>query len=496
MEKYNENDEFNPIIMDSQSIIGRVEERAKLKEIASSKLPEFLVVYGRRRVGKTYLIREYFGSDIVFDFTGSYAASMHTQLENFFRTYLLRTKGQRETRIPTNWSWAFQYLIDYIRFISESRKSKLVIFIDELPWLDTPRSGFVSALEHFWNQHLSKMNNVLLIGCGSASSWIQKKLFRAKGGLYNRVTQRLKLEPFTLTEMEAYCQARHVSLSRYQLLQIYMAMGGIPHYLKELSRGKSAQQLIDEICFSKTGLLREEYLSLYHSLFKNPEHHLTIIGALGARPNGLTRKDIIRYTRLPDGGVVNRTLEDLEESGFITRLKPFQKKKKDSIYKLTDLYTLFYLKFIQPAKYTGKGAWKSLAMGSAYRAWSGYAYETICLLHIDQIKKALGIGGVYTEVSSWMHPGNEDFPGAQIDLLIDRKDQVISLCEAKFTDREFTITKSYVAALRRKRAVFEQVTKTKKSVFTTLITTYPAIRNKYYLEEVQSEVTMDALFEA
>ena len=427
-------------------------------------MPEFLVVYGRRRVGKTYLIREYFASQLVFDFTGSYHADMQTQLANFFHEYLTRTKGQEETTPPENWTRAFQYLVDFIKSL-EKGNNKIVVFIDELPWLDTPRAGFVSALEYFWNQHLSKMKNVILVGCGSATSWIQNKLLRAKGGLYNRVTQRMKLEPFTLAETEKYCQFQRLTLSRYQIVQLYMAMGGIPHYLKELVPGKSANQLIDHICFKKTGLLNQEYLSLYHSLFKKPKNHLTIIETLGNKPNGLTRKDIARYSKLPDGGTINRTLEDLVESGFIMRFKPYLKKAKDSIYKLTDLYSLFYIKFIQPGKFAGDGAWMSLATSPSYRAWAGYAYETICMMHINQIKKALGISGVYTEISAWKFYGNDEFPGTQIDLLIDRKDEVINLCEAKFTNKEFTLPKSYVADLRRKRSVFAQITGTKKSCF-------------------------------
>ena len=481
--------------MHPASIVGRANELTKLSQIAASGLPEFLVIYGRRRVGKTYLIREFFHRQLVFDFSGSYGADMRNQLGNFFHEYLSRTKGQLKTTPPESWSRAFEYLVDYLKTL-DHRTGKMVVFIDELPWLDTPRAGFVPALEYFWNQHLSKMKHVVLVGCGSASSWIIHKLLRAKGGLYNRVTQRIKLSPFTLAETESYCRFRRLQLTRYQLIQIYMAMGGIPHYLKELTPGKSATQLIDQICFSKTGLLREEYLSLYHSLFKNPEHHLTIIETLGAKPNGLTRKNIVDYSKLPDGGTVNRTLEDLEECGFITRFKPYLKKKRDSVYRLTDLYTLFYLKFIQPAKFVGTGAWQALANSSSFRAWSGYAFETICMLHIEQIKVALGIGGVYTEVSAWKFNGNEELPGVQIDLIIDRRDQVINVCEAKFTDKEFSISKAYVADLRRKRSVFAQVTGSKKSVFTTLITTYPALRNKYYWEEVQSEVNMDDLFVA
>lgn len=479
--------------MKHQDIIGRKAEIAILDKLMRSLVPEFLIIYGRRRIGKTYLIREYFGNDLVFDFTGSYGTDMKSQLENFFHEYLVRSRGQMETRPPESWSRAFQYLSGYLDSVKMPGQ-KFVVFIDELPWLDTPRSGFVSALEYFWNQYFSKQKEGVLVGCGSASAWIQKKILRSKGGLHNRVTQRIRLEPFNLAETEQFCRSRRIQLSRYQILQVYMAMGGVPHYLKELVPGFSASQLIDQICFSKTGLLREEYPSLYQSLFNNPEHHLTIIETLGARPNGLTRNDIIHYSGLPDGGTVNRTLEDLLESGFIQRYQPFQKLKKDTIYKLTDLYSLFYLKFIRPSLARNTGSWQMLANSPSYQAWSGYAYETVCMLHVDEIRKAMGISGIYSEISAWKFTGNEEMPGAQIDLLIDRKDQVVNLCEAKFTDKEFVISKSYVSELRKKRSIFSQATGTKKSVFTTLITTYPAFQNKYYLEEIQTEVTMDDLF--
>jgi len=475
-------------------IIGRENEKKRLNIIASSDKPELVTIFGRRRVGKTFLIREFYSKNIVFDFTGTFEVSMETQLQNFFNVYLTCTKGQKETTVPTSWQQAFQYLANYLASF-QNRKNKVVVFLDEMPWMNTPRSGFLAALEYFWNQHASKMANIIVVVCGSASSWMQKKLLQAQGGLHNRVTQRIHLKPFTLAETEAFCQHKKLKLSRYQILQIYMAFGGIPFYLNELEKGKSSTQLIDEICFQKNGLLFSEYLYLFASLFRNPDSHIVMVETLARYPQGLTRNEIVLYSKLPEGGTINRVLEELELSGFISRHFPFQKKKKDTVYKLSDLYSLFYLKFIHPNKATGEGTWISLMNSGTYKAWSGYAYENISMLHINQIKVALGISGIYSETSAWKFKGNDELPGAQIDLIIDRKDRVINLCEAKFSDKEFVITKDYAQKLRTKRAVFDQVTKTKKSSFTTLITTYPALRNRYYSDEVQFEVTMDALFE-
>ncbi|MES2776263.1 MAG: ATP-binding protein [Bacteroidota bacterium] len=476
-----------------KNIVGRELEKAKLDKMLASPQAEFLAIYGRRRIGKTYLIRQYLKDNLVFDFTGTRDGKNDVQLNNFFDEYLKRTNGQKETQPPPSWQVAFKYLADYLAG-QQVTASKLVVFIDEMPWIDTPRSGFVSALEFFWNQHASNMDNVLLIACGSASSWIKKKLIHARGGLYNRVTQRIKLLPFNLYETELFINTLGVNLPRFQLLELYMAMGGIPFYLKEITKGKTASQLIDEICFSEHGLLQGEYDQLYHSLFKHAENHIAIIESLAAKPQGITRQQIGIATHISEGSL-SRALEELAECDFVSVYQPFINKKKEAIYKLTDLYSLFYLKFIKANKDGGSGVWEQLSAKSSYMAWSGYAFENICMLHIDQVKMALGISGVYTKCSSWKFKGDETLGGVQIDMLIDRADQAINLCEAKFTRDNFAITNTYAAELRMKESIFRQATGTKKALFTTLLTTYPAIRNKYYMEEVEKEITMEKLFE-
>lgn len=419
---------------------------------------------------------------------------MKIQLGNFFSEYLRFTKGQQQTIPPKNWTIAFSYLIDYLYDLNLKTNQKTVVFIDEMPWLDTPRSGFVSALEYFWNQHGSKMNHLVLIACGSAASWMKKKLLKSKGGLYNRITRRIKLEPFNLRQTAIFCQHKHLKLSQYQIVQLYMVMGGIPFYLNELSTGKSVPQLINEICFSSTGLLADEYEQLYYSLFKEATNHIAIVETLAKNPYGLVRHQLIKKSSLSDGGSFSRALDDLVESGFILKYQPFQKKQKDSVYRLIDLYSLFYLRFIKGNVAGLRNSWQILSNDPKYKTWSGYAYENIVMLHITQILKKLGLSGTFTQVSSWYHKGNDEIPGAQIDILIDRKDGVINLCEAKFSNKEYIITKDYAAKLRQKRAVFEHVTKTKKAVVTTLISSYPSIQNKYYLDEIHSEVLMEDLF--
>lgn len=474
-------------------LIGREPEIAKLNSLLASGNAEFLAVYGRRRVGKTFLIRQHLKANIVFDFTGTREGTKEEQLKNFFDEYIKKANSKKEIQQPLTWQDAFGYLAGYLKALPK-QKLKHVVFIDEMPWLDGPKSNFISALEYFWNQHVSVMDNILLIACGSASSWIKKKLIQARGGLHNRITQRMKLLPFNLQETALFIKTSGANLTQYQIVEIYMAMGGIPFYLKEITKGKSATQLIDEICFTPKGLLHEEYAQLYHSLFKNAGQHLKIIEALAAKPQGITRMNMVLKTRLSEA-TLSRTLEELIDCDFVSFYEPLINKKKTAIYKLTDMYSLFYLKFIKGNKGGGKGTWLQLSNKSTFTAWSGYAFENICMLHISQIKKALGISGIYSNTSSWLFKGTDTLPGCQIDMIIDRADQTINLCEAKFTKDNFAITKNYAAQLRMKKSIFRQATQTKKTTFNTLLTTYPALKNQHYLGEIDNEVTMDKLFE-
>lgn len=473
-------------------IVGRKKELAIFDRLLSSERAEFVTIFGRRRVGKTFLVREYFKNQLVFDFSGAYDADTQVQLHNFFNEYKRFSKNSIDLPSPKSWTEAFNYLTDYLYTFSEK---KVVVFIDELPWLDRPKSGFLSALEYFWNQHGSKMPHLLLITCGSAASWIIQNLINAKGGLYNRITQRIELKPFTLQETELFFGYKNLKFTKYQIIQLYMIMGGIPFYLQAIGQGKSVNQVIEELCFESNGLLSNEFKPLYYSLFNNAESHIAVIEALANHPYGLNRTDLLKETKIPNGGTFVRILGNLIDSGFIKPLNPFGKKTKDTVFRVVDFYSVFYLKFIRGNVSDRKNVWQNFANGSIYKSWTGYAFENICLTHLNSIHKALGIEGVFTKIDSWKFVGNEEIDGAQIDLVIDRNDGIIHLCEAKFTSNEFVITKDYNTKLRHKRVAFQHITKTKKSVVTTLITTFPAIQNQYYNEEIHSEISAENLFE-
>jgi uncharacterized protein len=471
-------------------LIGRQKEKELLDSLLASKKAEFVAVYGRRRVGKTYLIRQYLKNELIFDFSGSNDENNAVQIANFTREFGRQCVDNEI--LPKDWSEAFALLSDYLYTLDTQKK--VVVFIDELPWLDKAKSGFLPALEYFWNQHGSQMDHLLFITCGSTSSWIINKLLNAYGGLHNRVTQNIELKPFTLNETEEFLKYKNLKFTKYQIVQLYMAMGGVPFYLQAIKQGKSVNQVIEDLCFDKGGLLSKEFMPLYHSLFKKAKIHIAIITALAKHPYGLSRGKLLEKVNLSVGGGLMRAMDNLIDSGFVKKIEPFGKKNREAVFRVIDFYSIFYLRFIEGNVTDRKNTWQSMADSPNYVSWCGYAFENICFAHLPQIHRSLGIEGVTTKVSSWKAEGNADMPGAQIDLVIDRKDGIINLCEAKFSNTEFVLTKEYTAKLRQKRAVFEYFTKTKKSVVSTLLSTYPAIKNEYYSEEIHSEIQMEDLF--
>lgn len=477
-----------------ENLIGREAEIKILQEALVSSWAELIAVYGRRRVGKTYLIRTVYEKELILELTGLNNAPFSEQLENFNLT-VAKAFGLPKSGVqPQTWLQAFHVLIDVLE--PQLGDVKKVFFLDEMPWFDTHKSGFLSAFDHFWNTWASKQKNLVVVICGSAASWMIQNIVRNKGGLHNRITQRIRLMPFNLYETELFIKSQFINLDRYQLLQLYMTTGGIPHYLKDVRRGESVTQAIDRMCFTNDGLLSDEFKNLYAALFRNSEKHECIVKALANKPSGMTRNEILEACPLSSGGTLTKLIDELLESGFISESSPFNKTSRDNIYKLSDEYSLFYIKFIEGSRAFGAGTWQSKVVGSSWKSWSGLAFENIALKHIPQIKKALGISGVYTEQSAWRYvPKDATEKGTQIDLLIDRQDMSINLCEMKFSLTEFTIEKSYAEELNLKRRIFLAKTGTKKTVFITMLTTFGVKENGHYLSTVQNQLKMDVLFE-
>ena len=465
-------------------LTGRQKEIKLLKSLLKSGKSEFVAVYGRRRVGKTFLVRRVFADQFAFHITGMANATTKMQLGQFHAEMAQRS-GSEDSQPPGDWFNAFRQLIAYLEKIE--KKEKKIVFFDELPWLDTRASKFISGLEHFWNSWASARDDIILIVCGSAASWMINNLINNRGGLYNRITQRIKLEPFNLAETEQFLKNKNATFNRYQIILFYMVFGGIPFYLEQIKPYLSAVQNINELCFEKNAPFRKEYTNLYASLFYKSERHVAVVEALATKNKGLDREGIIKLSKLSDGGGLSRILEELEESSFIRRYRSFGKNKKNNLFQLVDLYSLFYLNFIKKSSPDDESFWVNIMDTPLFLSWSGYAFEMVCLHHVRQIKKALGINGIQSSIYSWQNRN------AQIDLLIDRKDQVVNLCEMKFSTQPFAINKKYAQNIGNKIASFKEATNTKKAIFLTMVTTYGILQNNYS-GMVQNDLTMDVLF--
>ena len=468
-------------------MIGRTKEIEELNRLYESHESEFMAVYGRRRVGKTYLVRETFSDRFAFHHTGLPNATKHQQLVHFKES--LAAAGAR-VKTPRNWFEAFRVLREVVARSAFRRK---VVFIDELPWMDTAKSDFLMALETFWNEWASARKDIVLIVCGSAAAWMVKNLFRNRGGLHNRVTARICLQPFTLGECEMFATERGLGMSRADIAECYMALGGIPYYWRYLARGMSLAQNLDRLCFAVDAPLKGEFDELYSSLFRDAISYKKVVAALAKKKIGMTRLELIEALDISTTGRLSEILKTLEASGFIRSYRSYGAKKKNAIYQLTDPFTLFHFRFLETPS-TDEHFWSSTLSSPAQAAWRGLAFERLCLLHLPQVRRALGVGSIHVEAYGWSFKGDETYPdGVQIDLVLERADNVINICEMKYSATVYAIDKAYDSALGRKIATFAGVTGTRKAIHLTLVTANGLLRNQYS-GRVQSEVVLADLF--
>ena len=467
-------------------LIGRKKEIKTLNSCLKSNKSELIITYGRRRIGKTFLIREVYKNKFCFELTGLYKGDTKDQLKNFKQQLDKATKLHLSKNTPKDWNEAFIQLENYLTKLRT--KEKKIIFIDEFPWIATPRSKFLMWFEHFWNSFCTKRNDIILIICGSAASYMVKNILQNKGGLHNRTTQKIKLEPFSLAETKKFLESKKIHLENYDILQLYMTLGGIPHYLDKVNKGESVPQNIDRLCFENQGELTNEFNEVFSSLFDDSKTHTEVVKILASHPHGLTKKQLLENCKLTHSGYTSKVFNELIESGFVSSFYSYNKIEREATLRLTDEYCLFYVKYIQQNKNQGKGTWQQLATKQSFKIWSGYAFETICLKQIPAIKKELGILNVYTKQSSLYDSTH------QIDLIIERDDNRINLCELKFYNATFSIDSKYLNELRDKIAYFKEKSKTKKGVYLTMITSYGITSNAQSLSIVENSLTMDSLF--
>lgn len=471
-------------------MIGREQQITQLNEALESTKSSFIAITGRRRVGKTYLIDEVYKKNICLRITGIQSGDLTAQITNFTQK-IAEYSNFPIVSIPNNWQEAFILLKNHLQSLSS--KKKQIIFLDELPWMNTVKSGFIQLLAHLWNDFLSKEPHFILVVCGSSTSWITQKIVNDKGGFHNRLTHHIKLSPFTLSETKQFLKAKNIKLADSSIAELYMTMGGIPFYLENLKQGESPTVSIERMCFLEGGILKNEYENLYKAIFEYPINHEAVVEVLANSKQGLTREEIIEKSKIREGGPYQRTMQELLISGFIVEEYPFGKKKRGSIYRLVDEFSVFYHKFIKINRKNQVGIWQILSNSQAYKIWSGYAFESLCMKHVNEIKRAMGVQNVYAETSSYRHAGDKIEDGFQIDLIIDRKDMTINLCECKFYESTFEITKKYASQLKWRKSAFRIATNTKKNIFTTLISNHPIKENEHSLESVDVRITVSDL---
>ena len=475
--------------MKSSTIIGRREEIRRLQKCYSSSEAQLVIVYGRRRVGKTFLVSELFRDRFALRLTGAYNQPKHVQIG--YVADELRRASHSEFCTPETWKDTFMLLRQFIE--SRPADQRQLVFIDEIPWMDTPKSGFLPAFEYFWNSWGAQQRNLMIIVCGSATAWMSAKLADNPGGLFNRHATRIYLRPFTLSETEEYLHSRHIEWSRYDIAECYMAMGGIPYYLSQIDSELSYSANMDYLFFRPKVGLWDEFGHLYRTLFRNSELYIKVVEVLSAKKMGMTRAEIASATGLSSNGDLTRMLQNLVDSDFVIEYRYYGNKRKNVMYQLSDNYTLFYYRFVKNHHGHDQHFWTNTLDLPARKAWAGNAFELVCKAHIQQIKRKMGIAGVLSDVSVWFSNATDDSRGAQIDLVIDRRDRIINLCEIKFSINQFVISGDYEMQLRNKIEAFRQATHTTKALHLTMVTTYGVKRNAHS-GIVQSEVCLDDLF--
>jgi AAA+ ATPase superfamily predicted ATPase len=470
----------------SKTIVGRTHEQQVLKDSLTSHRAELVAIYGRRRIGKTYLIREFFGNKITYSFTGLSTGKRADQIKNFILKLNEVTDEFKKEKQPADWLEAFSYLKTFLKRIKESKKKK-VIFIDEFPWVDSHKSGFLPAFENFWNDYCTTRSDLVVIICGSAASYMVKKIINNSKGLSKRITQTIKLKPFNLHETQSFFKYKGIRMEEYEMLKVFMVMGGIAEYLEHVKAGESAVITIDRLCFQQGAYLENEYNEVFKSLFDENSYHQKIMNVLANnKKEGISRYEILKKLKISSGGRFSDSLEELMQSGFVLKYETYKDNIKTTLYRVYDEFCLFHLQFMIPFK---GSKWTQIFQKQEYKSWCGYAFETICLKHYKEIKKALRCDQIESKNYSW-HNHN-----TQVDLVIDRDDDVVDLCEIKFYNDKFSLDAIYLQKLRDKENQFRVSTKTKKGIYTVMITTWGVKPNQYSQAIVTTSLTMKCLFE-
>lgn len=471
-----------------------------LDQFLTSEKAEFLAIYGRRRVGKTFLIRTYFENQdvIFFDTTGEKNARLAIQIKHFTKQISTVFYNNAPLKPGKNWDESFELLTLAIN--SSNVSKKIVLFFDELPWMATKNSHILQSLDYYWNQHWSKNSRIKLIVCGSSASWIIDKIVNNKGGLHNRITRNILLEPFNLSKTKSFFRKTKLSITERHIVTLFMVMGGVPFYLSKIEKNLSAIQNIENLAFQHNSFFLNEFNNLFSSLFSDADIIVEMIRIIASYRYGILQDALLKKMGpLLQGKGGLEKLHALEDAGFIMHFKSHWHKKRGIYYRVTDEYCLFYLYWIEPVKDTllkrnlTEGHWNKMTQQSSWHIWTGLAFESICYKHLPEITRALSLPGIAIP-NTWRYTPTQDHKkGAQIDLLFDRDDDAITICEIKYTEKPFVITKAYAEQLQQKIAIFKEVTGTQKQIFIAMISAN-GVKENQYSSLLSTVLTMKDLF--
>jgi len=478
--------------MKIEGLIGRENELQIMEQMMLREEAQLIAVYGRRRVGKTYLVKRFFNEHYDFSFVGNYKTSTSIQLK-LFQEALEQYSAVKVRKLKT-WYEAFNALKAYLMAL---QKERIVIFLDELPWMDQPKSNFLSAFSFFWNNWACSVKGMKLVTCGSATTWMLDKFVGDRGGFYGRNNRAIYLAPFTLYETEQFLKMRGFAWSRIKITEAYMVFGGIPYYLDMLDATQPLENNIDSLFFKHGTQLRGEYFFLFRTLFNEAPLYHRVVEKLAESESGMTQAELKEQLKLTDGGTLTTCLSNLQKCDFIRMYAGYKKKEREMMYQLTDLFTLFHLHFVRKDNGQDEHFWTNQSDHSREN-WEGHAFEMVCLHHLPEIKLRLGISGVLTNAYSWTTAARVDSDGSQwkkgqIDLLLQRADGHINVCEMKFCKGEYRITEAYDSRIRERIETFRHHTQTRDTLLCTFVTTFGLVRNEY-AGRVQSQVILEDLF--
>jgi hypothetical protein len=429
--------------------VGRKNELRMLNDAYRSGKDELVVLYGRRRIGKSSLVKRFAEKKkAYYEFEALEGETTPGQINHF----LQQLKKQIDDPILdsvrfANWEQVFTYLTEKV--INRKSKVKKILFLDELPWMAAGRIRLVSLLKYYWDNHW-KSKHVMLILCGSVASFMVKKVLHSNA-LYGRTTIEILLKGFSPEEAARLLSKKR---SREETLNYQLVFGGVPKYLEQINTSQSFNKNMNTLCFSPHGIMLKEVERIFYSQFREPRTYLKIINLL---KNGIfSLSEISSKTKIPSGGGLKQYLKNLERAEMIRSYIPFDRSgnSKFKKYTLADEFLVFFFKYMGPnlrviKESSSRRLFETLTQNS-FDSWLGFAFERFCLKHAGLLALVMDFADDILLASPYFKKNDERF---QIDLLYQRADRVITVCEIKH--QNIKIGTNIIPEMQRKCALLK-----------------------------------------